>query len=59
MMYPDFPHPDNAPTYMHHTLVQKYLDSFADHFNLKDYIRFNTSVEKVSTVIQQGCDNVK
>jgi len=43
--YPDFPMPDSAPDYLHHTDVLAYLHRYADHFGLTERIEFRTSVE--------------
>ena len=41
---PDFPMPDHAPDYLHHTQVLDYLDRYARHFSLRDRIEFRTEV---------------
>ncbi len=43
--FPDFPMPDHAPDYLHHTEVLAYLRRYADHFGLTGRIRFGTTVE--------------
>jgi dimethylaniline monooxygenase (N-oxide forming) len=45
--YRDFPFPDDAPLYPDHAAVARYLESYADTFNLRDLIRFNTPVAGV------------
>ncbi len=45
--YPDFPMPDRAPDYLHHTDVLAYLRRYADHFGVSDRIAFATSVEQL------------
>ena len=35
----DFPFPANLPIYMDHTDVKKYIEDFAEHFNLKNFIK--------------------
>jgi thioredoxin reductase len=42
--YPDFPMPDAAPDYLHHTDVQAYLERYTHHFGLDEVIEFGTSV---------------
>jgi len=45
MGLPDFPFPEafspnqNASSYLHHSEVLKFLHSYADHFQLRDYIK--------------------
>eukprot|EP00127_Corallochytrium_limacisporum_P005048 Clim_evm3s198 gene=Clim_evmTU3s198 len=45
--YSDYPQPEENPDYIHHSLMAKYLNDFADHFKLKDLIRFRTKVTHV------------
>ncbi|HJR22661.1 MAG TPA: NAD(P)-binding protein [Dongiaceae bacterium] len=42
----DYPMPSDYPEYPHHTQIRRYLDSYADMFNLKSSVRFGTSVER-------------
>lgn len=44
--YHDFPMPDWYPDYPGHTLLKKYFQSYADHFGVTPFIKFNTSVAK-------------
>ena len=44
MCYSDFPIPADYPMFMHNKYVQKYYHMYADHFDLKKYIKFNTEV---------------
>lgn len=44
--FPDFPMPDAAPDYLHHTDVLAYLRRYADHFGLTGRIAFDTTVER-------------
>lgn len=46
--YPDFPMPDAAPDYLHHSQVLDYLRRYTDHFGLREVIEFETSVEQVA-----------
>ena len=49
MDYPDFPF--RSPiSYTHHSKVLEYLHSYAAHFNLLPYIRFQQSLLKISRV---------
>ncbi|RPI76915.1 MAG: monooxygenase, partial [Planctomycetaceae bacterium] len=45
--FPDFPMPREYPPCPHHSLVLDYFRSYAQHFQLYDHIRFNTSVERL------------
>jgi cation diffusion facilitator CzcD-associated flavoprotein CzcO len=42
--YLDYPMPDDYPDYPSHRQVLDYFRSYADHFGLRKYIRFNTGV---------------
>ena len=44
MCYSDFPIPKEYAVYMHNKCVHEYLNLYADQFNLKRHIRFNTEV---------------
>lgn len=48
MCYSDFPIPTEYPMFMHNTYVQKYFHLYADKFNLKKYIQFETEILNVS-----------
>jgi hypothetical protein len=43
----DFPMPDDYPDYPSHRQVLAYFESYARHFGLERYIRFNTAVARV------------
>ena len=45
--YPDFPMPDSFPDYPHHSQLLAYFQAYADHFGLREHIRFATTVERV------------
>ncbi|KAF9133685.1 Cyclopentanone 1,2-monooxygenase (CPMO) [Mortierella sp. 14UC] len=47
MTYSDFPIPLDWPTYPPNTKVALYLDKYAEHFDLRRHIRFNTQVVEV------------
>ena len=51
MAYPDFEFPDNEPSFMHHSSVERYLVDYAKHFKLYDHIRFKTKVVSVTPLI--------
>ncbi len=44
--FEDFPMPSDYPDYPSHRQILNYFISYANHFNLIQYIRFNTSVLK-------------
>src|ERR1700758_4182270 len=39
------PMPKSLPDFPHHTQIAKYFDDYADHFGLREHIRFQTPVE--------------
>ncbi len=43
----DFPMPDGYPSFPHHTQIQTYLKSYANHFNLWPHIHLNHTVSNV------------
>lgn len=45
--FEDFPMPQHYFDYPSHRLILEYFNSYATHFNLSKYIRFNTTVLKV------------
>ncbi len=44
--YLDYPMPEDYPDYPSHDQVLAYFRSYADHFGLREYIRFNTRVAR-------------
>ncbi|RHY57651.1 hypothetical protein DYB30_006541 [Aphanomyces astaci] len=48
MQYPSMDFPDGTDQFPHHSVVHKYLVAFADRFNLRRFIRLNTTVEGCS-----------
>ncbi|XP_016373719.1 dimethylaniline monooxygenase [N-oxide-forming] 5-like isoform X2 [Sinocyclocheilus rhinocerous] len=44
MCFSDFPIPAHFPNYMHNSLIMDYFRMYADHFQLKRHIRFQTKV---------------
>lgn len=53
MAFPDFPFPKEGDDFVHHTVVLKYLEDYADHHNLLPLIKFGHHVEKVSPVLKE------
>uniref|UniRef100_A0A8C2HFG6 Flavin-containing monooxygenase n=1 Tax=Cyprinus carpio TaxID=7962 RepID=A0A8C2HFG6_CYPCA len=48
MCFSDFPIPAHFPNYMHNSLIMDYFHMYADHFQLKRHIRFQTKVLHVT-----------
>lgn len=48
--FPDYPMPDDWPDYPHHTKVLSYLESYADHFGLRDHIWFGSEIDRIEAV---------
>lgn len=42
--YLDFPYPEDTPFYPSHEKIAGYLEAYADHFDLRRHIRFDTKV---------------
>jgi hypothetical protein len=51
--FEDFPMPSEYSDYPSHAQLLQYFKSYAHHFNLNQYIRFNTSVVKVTRTAEQ------
>ncbi len=45
--YPDFPIPDDKPDFLSHHELLAYLEAYADHFDVRRSIRFNTEITAV------------
>ncbi|MFI6757866.1 flavin-containing monooxygenase [Micromonospora sp. NPDC050417] len=45
--FPDFPMPDSWPDYPHHSQLLGYLERYAAHFDLLQYVWFGTEVIRV------------
>ncbi|KYN06006.1 PREDICTED: flavin-containing monooxygenase FMO GS-OX-like 3 [Cyphomyrmex costatus] len=56
MAIPDFPFQDlGGPSFVHHSVIRKYLMSYAKHFNLYPYVKLNTLVKRVEPkVLRNG-----
>ena len=48
MCFSDFPVPKEWPNYVHHGMFMKYLEMYAKEFDLEQYIKLNTKVERLS-----------
>ena len=55
MAFPDFPFDTSSRAFPSHTVVQKYLQDYANEFNLMELISLNTHVENVKL----GMENSK
>ncbi len=47
MSYAKYPMPDHYPDYPDHFMIAEYFDRYADHFDIRQRIRFNTEVTQV------------
>jgi dimethylaniline monooxygenase (N-oxide forming) len=52
--FPDWPLPDDTPDFTKGPVIQKYLEDFADNFDITPNIRLNTTVTKVGEVNGSG-----
>jgi dimethylaniline monooxygenase (N-oxide forming) len=48
MCFSDFPVPKEWPNYLHRSLFMKYLEMYAKEFDLEQYIKLNSKVERLS-----------
>ncbi|XP_042892554.1 flavin-containing monooxygenase FMO GS-OX5-like isoform X3 [Penaeus japonicus] len=53
MAFPDFPFPEADESFVHHSEVKKYLENYAQHFDLYPHIKFNHHVEEVKPIIKE------
>lgn len=51
--YMDFPMPEDYPDYPSHEQVLAYFESYAHHFHLYPYIRFNTPVSRAEKIADE------
>lgn len=54
MHYPDFPFPTTSQSYLRAEDVLKYYQSYADTFNLRNYIKFEHHVLRVRPIAQNN-----
>lgn len=54
MQYPSYPMPADYPDYPHHTQVARYFDDYADHYGLREHIRFGAEVARVEPATGGG-----
>ncbi|KAL4235219.1 hypothetical protein ACF0H5_006857 [Mactra antiquata] len=50
MAFPDYPFPSNLPSFVSHEVVLKYLENYCEHFNLQQYIKLETRIDKVEPI---------
>ena len=50
MQFPDLPFRKDLPSYVGHADMLEYLQQYTAHYNLHQYIHFNTLIEKVESV---------
>jgi dimethylaniline monooxygenase (N-oxide forming) len=48
MALADFPLIAKGPKFPHHSLVNRFLNAYCDHFHLRQYIKLNSSVVQVA-----------
>ncbi|XP_078597657.1 uncharacterized protein LOC144873836 [Branchiostoma floridae x Branchiostoma japonicum] len=54
MVFPDFPYDGSLPSYLPHEEVLRYLQKYAKHFGLHQYIQFLSRVDAVKPVCVHG-----
>lgn len=50
MQFPEFPMPKEYPDFLSKAQMLKYLNDYVDHFDLRNKIRFNTKVTRVTAI---------
>ena len=53
MAYPDVPFPQDLPSFVTNADVKEYLETYAEHFNFKKYIKFNHEVLSVKPILRK------
>ncbi|XP_069936413.1 senecionine N-oxygenase-like [Cherax quadricarinatus] len=53
MEFINYPFPSGESSFVHHTEVQKYLESYAQHYKLYPHIKFGHYVEEVKPVMKK------
>jgi len=46
MAFSDFPFPDDAPDFLHHSELLDYFDAYVDHFGFREHIRLDCRVAR-------------
>lgn len=52
--FSDFPFADDVQLFPDHWDMHRYLESYADHFGIREHIRFRTGVERVEPMFEPG-----
>ncbi|XP_057677201.1 uncharacterized protein LOC130906676 isoform X3 [Corythoichthys intestinalis] len=52
MMFPDFPFDRQLGSFLSHQEVQRYLEDYCRHYNIRPHIRFSHTVEEVKPVVR-------
>ncbi len=55
--YNDYPMPDHFPDYPGHKQVIEYLRGYAEHFGLRNYIRFRSAVRSIQPLSEEAGDS--
>ena len=50
MIFPGFHFPSHLPSFVHHSDVLEYLQSYKNHYDLSKFIKLGTFVEKIVPV---------
>ena len=50
MGLPDFPFDSSLPSFVHHSDVLHYLEQYAEHYQLYQYIQFYSQVKRVTPI---------
>ena len=53
MAFPDFPFPSNLSSFLHHTEVKEYLESYVQHFDLERFINYKKEVISVKPFVKE------
>ena len=53
MAYPDLPFPQDLPSFITNADVNKYLETYTEHFNFRKNIKFNHQVLSIKPVLGQ------
>lgn len=54
--YTDYPMPTNWPDFPNRAMLQEYLRSYVDHFDLRRHMKFNTSVTSITPTKDEAWD---
>ncbi|XP_043933288.1 flavin-containing monooxygenase FMO GS-OX-like 4 [Protopterus annectens] len=57
MAFPDYAFKSDLPSFVGHSDVKEYLESYADHFKIRKHIQFHTKVELVRPTVSEDGRN--